>query len=61
MFRDLLFAAKRGDKQAKEELLKIYKPLLLRYSMIGDRFNEDLFQEQCIMLLKCIEKFEIRD
>lgn len=42
MFRDLLLAAKGGDEDAFAELLEIYKPLLIRYSMINGQFNEDL-------------------
>ena len=54
MFRDLLLAAKGGDEDAFSELLEIYKPLLIRYSMINGQFNEDLHQEQCITLMRCI-------
>lgn len=59
MFRDLLLAAKGGDEDAFSELLEIYKPLLIRYSMINGQFNEDLYQEQCITLLRCISTFEV--
>lgn len=61
MFRDLLLAAKGGDEDAFAELLEIYKPLLIRYSMINGQFNEDLYQEQCITLLRCISTFEVYD
>lgn len=61
MFRDLLLAAKGGDEDAFSELLEIYKPLLIRYSMINGQFNEDLYQEQCITLLRCISAFEAYD
>lgn len=61
MFRDLLLAAKGGDEDAFLELLEIYKPLLIRYSVINGQFNEDLYQEQCITLLRCISTFEVYD
>lgn len=61
MFRDLLLAAKGSDEDAFAELLEIYKPLLIRYSMINGQFNEDLYQEQCITLLRCISTFEVYD
>lgn len=61
MFRDLLLAAKGGDEDAFSELLEIYKPLLIRYSMINGQFNEDLYQEQCITLLRCVSTFEVYD
>ncbi len=58
-FREMMQRAKRGDQDAQTELLQMYKPLLLKCSMINGRLDEDLFQEQCITLLHCIELFEI--
>lgn len=60
-FRDLFLAAKKGDEDAILELLRVYKPVLVRYSMIKGVFDEDLYQEQCITLLRCISTFEIYD
>ena len=60
-FRDLLLKAKAGDDDAITELLDIYRPLLIRTSMVNGIFDEDLFQEQCITLLKCIAMFNRMD
>lgn len=60
-FRDLLLRAKAGDDDAITELLEIYRPLLIRTSFVNGVFNEDLFQEQCITLLRCIALFNRMD
>lgn len=41
-----------------EELLKRYKPLLIRASIVRDVLDEDLYQEQSIVLLRCIELYD---
>ncbi len=58
-FKEMMQRAKRGDLDAQTELLKMYKLLLLKWSMINGRLDEDLFQEQCITLLHCVELFEV--
>ena len=58
-FYDTLLKAKLGDEDAKEILLEQYKPMLIKASIINGRFDEDLFQEQCIVLMKCIYQFMI--
>ena len=58
-FEDLLHRAKRGDKDAQEEIFRMYRPLLVKNSMDMGVFDEDLFQELCIVFLNCIQQFEI--
>lgn len=58
-FRDILLRAKLGDETAKVMLLEQYKPLLIKYSIINGQFNEDLYQEQCMILMKCINLFNL--
>ena len=58
-FQDILIRAKLGDENAKLMLLEKYKPMLIKGSIINGRFDEDLYQEQCFVLMKCIGKFEI--
>lgn len=58
-FYDTLLKAKLGDEDATEILLEQYKPMLIKASIINGRFDEDLFQEQCIVLMKCIYQFMI--
>ena len=58
-FQDILIRAKLGDETAKLMLLEKYKPMLIKGSIINGRFDEDLYQEQCLVLMKCIEKFDM--
>lgn len=58
-FEDMLLRAKLGDEIARGWLLEKYKPLLIKTSIIDKRFDEDLYQELCIILIKCVEKFSI--
>ena len=57
-FKDLLYCAKAGDEAAFAQILDMYRPLLLKESIINGVFDEDLFQEQCITLLKCIRAYK---
>lgn len=56
-FRKLLQKAKNGDKDAVEELIYMYQPLISKMSFIDDAFDEDLYQEQLIRFLHCIDTF----
>ena len=58
-FKELLIQAKSGDKEAEESILALYKPLLIKESILDGTFDEDLYQELCITLLNCIRKFII--
>lgn len=58
-FYEILIAAKAGDMQAQSEMLKMYQPLLMKESIIDGYYDEDLYQELSIILLKCISQFSI--
>lgn len=58
-FRDLLLRAKGGDVTAATRLLLMYQPLLMRQAIVDGVLDEDLYQELCITLLRCIERFQI--
>ena len=58
-FEMLLERAKAGDKEAREEIFRMYRPLLIKNSMDQNVFDEDLYQELCVTLLDCIRKFRI--
>jgi len=58
-FKNLLLQAKAGDEKALTELLLIYRPLLLKESIVNGVFDDDLFQELSIVFLKCVRKFRI--
>ena len=58
-FKELLLRAKADDRQAKQELLERYRPLLVKESIVNGIFDEDLYQELSIVLLICIKKLRI--
>ncbi len=58
-FEKLLEQAKSGDRNAQEEIFRIYRPLLIKNAMEQNRFEEDLYQELSATLLNCIRKFRI--
>ena len=58
-FKELLSKAQDDDLQAKESLLELYKSLLMKEGIIDGTFDEDLYQELCVTLLECIQKFRI--
>ncbi len=44
--------------EAKTEIFVKYRPLLIKYSMVNRRFDEDLYQELAVELMKCIRYFK---
>lgn len=58
-FKELLLAAKNRDSQAVGGVLELYKPLLLKESIVNGVFDEDLYQELCMVLLRCVEVIRI--
>lgn len=58
-FKELLIRAKACDNQAMETLLEMYKPLLLKESISDGMFDEDLYQELCLLFIKCTRQFDI--
>lgn len=58
-FKDLFLLAQFGDDQAFAELLKMYRPLLLKEAIVDGMFDEDLFQELCIVFIRCVRRFRV--
>lgn len=58
-FGELLRRAKSSDQQALEELLQLYRPLMMKEAIVDDVFDEDLYQELRIVFLRCIQQFDI--
>ena len=58
-FELLLRQAQKGDKEAQEEIFRMYRPLLIKNSMDNNVFDEDLYQELSATLMNCIRKFII--
>lgn len=57
-FEMLLQKAQEGDKEAQEEIFRMYRPLLIKNSMDNNFFDEDLYQELSATLLNCIRNFK---
>lgn len=58
-FLGLLVSAKAGDSNSVVALLDMYKPLLIHFSVIDGKVDEDLFQELTITALNCIAVFPL--
>lgn len=58
-FKELVLRAKENEKAAIGEILTMYRPLLLKESIIDGIYDEDLYQELCLTLLNCIQKFRV--
>ena len=58
-FKELLEDAKISEKSA-EKLLEKYRPMLTKASILKNGvFDEDLYQENCMILIRCIQTFKI--
>ena len=58
-FKELLKQAQIGNDPAIAEIMNMYRPLLIKNSIINGSYDEDLFQELSITLLKCIRQFRV--
>lgn len=58
-FKELMLRAKDNEKAAVDEILAMYRPLLLKESILDGTYDEDLYQEFCLTLLNCIQKFRV--
>ena len=58
-FLELLICAKAGDNEAAERILTMYQPILVKESVLDGALDEDLYQELCLVFLRCIEKFRL--
>lgn len=57
-FEEILFRAKMDDEEAKQQIVEMYRPLLIKNALINGVFDEDLYQELMVELLKCIRYFK---
>lgn len=46
-------------KNTGSGLLLMYRPLFLKESIVDGVFDEDLYQELCIVFLRCIRRFHL--
>ena len=58
IFKDLLCKAQNGDMDAMNELLEMYRLLLIKNSLIDGVVDEDLYQELCHNFITAVYKFK---
>ena len=58
-FKELLLLAKENDRQAADHILHMYKPLLVKEAIVQGVFDDDLYQELCMVLLHCINVIRV--
>lgn len=54
-----MLCAKNGEQFALTELVNMYQPLLRSKAIVDGCFDEDLYQELCIVLIKCVDLFRV--
>lgn len=57
-FEEILFLAKHGDEKAMEIIIEMYRPLMIKYSIVNGIFDEDLFQELMLETVRAIRYFQ---
>ncbi|MCB6415688.1 helix-turn-helix domain-containing protein [Faecalimonas umbilicata] len=57
-FEEILFRAKMDDEEAKEQIVEMYRPLLIKNALVNGIFDEDLYQELILETMKCIRGFK---
>jgi hypothetical protein len=58
-FEKLLFKAKEKDEDAVMKIVEMYKPLLVKNSIVDGCFDEDLYQELTKELLIRIQTYKV--
>lgn len=60
-FETTLVKARENDKNAMLQIIEMYRPLMLKYSMVNGKFDEDLYQENVYTMILCIHTFPYSD
>ena len=58
-FKELLEDARTSNTSA-EKIIEMYQPMLAKASILDGVFDEDLYQELCLTLIECVQKFKIQ-
>ena len=56
-FKERMLRAWAGEQESIQYIFEMYRPLLVKEALVDKKFDEDLYQELCVMLLKCIQMF----
>lgn len=57
-FKELLCSAQSGNTEAMNELLEMYRLLLIKNSLVDGVVDEDLYQELCYKFIAAVYKFK---
>ena len=57
-YRELLIRAKSNDTEAVAELYQQYQAMIIKYSYIDGKIDEDLHQILVILFLSALAKFK---
>ena len=56
-FEELFLRARQSVKEALLMIIELYRPLMIKYAMVDEKLDEDLYQELVYRLLVCVMKF----
>ena len=56
-FEELFLRARNSDKEALLKIIEMYRPLMIKYAMVDDKLDEDLYQEFVYCVILCVMKF----
>ena len=57
-FDEILARAKGEDEASILKIIEMYKPAILKNSMVDGKFDEDLYQQLITAVLRCIKTFK---
>lgn len=57
--KQMLILAQKGNPEAFESILRMFDRRMRSLSCVQGRFDEDLYQELCITLYRCVNTFRI--
>lgn len=56
-FEKLFLRARQPDKEALLEIIEMYRPMMIKYAIVDNKLDEDLYQELVYRLIVCVMKF----
>lgn len=57
--KQVLALAQKGNQEAFESIFRMFDRWMKSLSRVQGNFDEDLYQELCITLYRCIKSFRI--
>ena len=57
-FEEILYRVQQGETQSIQQIIEMYRPMLIRNALVKGGFDDDLYQELIAETMKCIRFFE---